>query len=236
MSLQPINISDKTKADLCVFIPDSIIKQRDSGKVSLSYISGSTVIDILNKAFNYLWDFEPLEQWVEPGVPYFNKYSKEVDKWENQAPSAHVKGKLTVYLQDEKGQIQTIVKTAFGSKAIIGKQSEQESIFKSAATDALKKAASHLGIGLQLYRNEEDSEFFYDLCTDNYESDEWSDETIALNEDNLSRISEAKDQYDEVEFNTLLNEAAGINSIEEVSPSNINAVVEFLDALERVEA
>ena len=48
------------------------------GKEELTYISQNTCIDLLNKAFNYMWSFVIDEQWMEPGVPLVKK---ENPKW-----------------------------------------------------------------------------------------------------------------------------------------------------------
>ncbi len=45
---------------------------------------------------------------------------------------------------------------AMGAKTVIGGASEQESIFKAAATDALKKAATLFGFGLEMMDDEEE--------------------------------------------------------------------------------
>lgn len=168
-----INTPDFIKSKLSAEIPDYVIQERQAGgNQTLSYISGATVIDILNSTFGHLgWDFTILNQWKEQSEPFFQKQTKwfnppadklttndkgEKGAWSEQAPVAWVHGRLTVRLLDDNNQPYTVVKEAFGSKSIIGKQSEQEHIFKSAQTDALKKAASLLGIGAQLYRNEEE--------------------------------------------------------------------------------
>ena len=69
----------------------------------------------------------------------------------------------------------SIKKSASGSQIIIGNDTEQESIFKAAGTDALKKAASLLGIGTELYRDKEEQYIFDNM----YNSlDYWEDEDI----------------------------------------------------------
>lgn len=152
-------------------IPDYVIQQRDAGRgQKLDYISGSTVIDMLNTTFGMLgWSAEYPQFWVTESVPFFNKYSKSKEKtthngvegaWEEQGPVAWAKCRLTVLVEKEDGTLHQVVKEAFGSKSIIGKQSEQEHIYKSAQTDALKKAASLLGIGAELYREEEEQTYF----------------------------------------------------------------------------
>lgn len=165
-----IQAPDFVVAKIAAPLPEYVIQEREAGKgQTLSYISGATVIDILNSTFGHLgWDFQILRQWKEESIPFFNKWAKEKTAthngaqgaWENQAPVAWVHGRLVVTLKTEDGQYHTVTKEAFGSKSIIGKQSEQEHIFKSAQTDALKKAASLLGIGAELYRGEEEQQYY----------------------------------------------------------------------------
>lgn len=167
----PETISRKISAP----IPEYVIQERAAGgNQKLSYLSGATVIDMLNSTFGHLgWSSEILEQWKEKSEPYFDSYAKVPDSekvtnpangkkgiWVEQAPVVFVKVRLSVYLTREDGSTHTIIKEAFGSKAVIGKQSEQDSTYKSAQTDALKKAASLLGIGTELYRGENEQAYF----------------------------------------------------------------------------
>lgn len=172
MKLKTIQVPDKIVSKISAPLPEYVIQERDAGRgQTLSYISGATVIDILNTTFGHLgWSFDIIKEWKEESTPFFNKYSKDTANkvkhngqdgaWENQGPVAWVHGKLTVYVEREDGTFHTISKEAFGSKSVIGKQSEQEHIFKSAQTDALKKAASLLGIGAELYRGEEEQAYY----------------------------------------------------------------------------
>ena len=184
MSMEGLSISKKIKNKIIAPVPDDLIMQREGGgKTVLSYLSGSTITDMLNDTFGYMWTWKVKDQWIQESQPAVNKYingkfERDSSKWtiEPQAPVAHVLGTLTVYLKDEDtNQTFEISKDGFGSKSIIGKQSEQESIFKAAGTDALKKAASLFGIGLELYRNDNEKAYFYEI---NYE-DPWTDELIA---------------------------------------------------------
>lgn len=129
------------------------IKERTVGKTTLSYIGGQTVIRLLNKAFNYQWSFEVVTEEVVKSMPKHNKWAKNGQaEWEEQPPVAKVLGRLTVPGLGVKEQ--------YGSKILIGGASEQESAFKSAGTDALKKCASLFGIGLELYGEDEGMDTF----------------------------------------------------------------------------
>jgi len=139
---------DQAKAVVGEKLNPSWIKQRKVGSTTLSYIGGQTVIRLLNKAFNYQWSFEIISEEIVPSQPKVNKYAKAgQDPLEPQPPVVKVWGRLTV-----PG---LAVKEQYGSKVLIGGASEQESAFKSASTDALKKCASLFGIGLELYGEDE---------------------------------------------------------------------------------
>lgn len=109
----------------------SQIKQREGnfGK-RLDYIEGHCVIARLNEAFEAEWSFSILEHWI----------LKETDE-------ALVVGQL---------RAGNVVKTQFGSSRIARARESGEPIsladeYKAAATDAIKKCASLLGVGLHLY-------------------------------------------------------------------------------------
>lgn len=178
MKLKTINTPIEVSKKLSRHIPEYVIQEREAGRGTvLSYVSGVTVTDILNNTFGPLgWTFETVSEWVQESIPFFDTYAKVPDAekvshpsngkkgaWVNQAPVAWVKGRLIVYVEKEDGSLISVVKEAYGSKSIIGKQSEQEHIFKSAQTDALKKAASLLGIGAQLYRSTEEEQKYFEV-------------------------------------------------------------------------
>lgn len=148
----------KAKQTLQAKLDPSWIKQRQQGGTTLSYIGGHTVINLLNKAFNYQWSFEIVSEEVQESLPkpvwegWGKNRKPKLDAqgnqvYEAQPPVAKIKGRLTVPGLGVKEQ--------YGSKVIIGGATEQESSFKAASTDALKKCASLFGIGNELYGDEE---------------------------------------------------------------------------------
>ena len=222
-----IKFPEKAKQVVIRPIPDQLIKQRPGGGgKSLSYLSGSTVIDLLNEAFGYLWSWEQTEQWVQKSEPKFNpKYDKEPVP---QGPVAHVKGRLTVHLPQEDGSMINITKTGYGSKAVMGTQMDQESIFKAAGTDALKKAASLFGIGLELYRDEDEQLFFDEI---NHE-DPWTDEMLEQYEKERMFIKNFMEEHEltmeDMEYYFEAFSDGMFNSIDFIVPDNIEAFVKFL--------
>ena len=111
------------------------IKQRDgSFGQTLNYVSGYTVIERLNQAFESLWSFE-------------------ITSHEIHQDEIVVIGKITA---------EGIVKSQFGSSRITRTRETGEVVslasdLKSAATDALKKCATLLGVGLHLYADKTSS-------------------------------------------------------------------------------
>ena len=82
---------------------------------------------------------------------------------------------------------------ACGSQAITGNQSLQANTgFKGAQTDAMKKAASLLGIGQELYRDEYEKEIFANKY-DEMIPVVWTEEVIAKHKevwDNVLKVAE----------------------------------------------
>ena len=197
--MQPLNLDNKTKLELSAPIDPSLLKTRSMGKEELTYVSQNTVVDLLNKAFNYMWSFVIDEQWMEQGVPVIKK---ENPKWPftdkntdmsqvqidaegkkyvvlEQGPVAWTRGRLRVPFTQEDGTIVWIEKSACGAQAIIGNQAVQSTnAFKGSMSDCLKKCASLFGIALELYRDETEEQHFQTI-RDTYMPDVWTDEVKA---------------------------------------------------------
>lgn len=234
MEMKSIKIDKEIRHKLIQPIPPELIKQREGGgKKMLSYLSGSTVTDMLNDAFGYAWNWEVKRCWIENSIPYFNKYSKSREKttyngiegaWEEQGPVAHVHGTLTIFLQTENGMVE-LKKDGFGSKSILGKQNDQESIYKAAGTDALKKAASLFGIGLELYRDEEEKAYFSSITFE----DPWTDDLKAKYAEQLQYIEDYKAStgVSDADLNVYIEQVTGYPM---VIPETIDYIVEQLVA------
>lgn len=233
--LKKIDISKDIKERIIAPLPQQLIMSRKSGRENLSYISGATVIDMLNNIFGYSWSWEVKKQWIEESQPYFNKYSKSKEKvthggetgaWEAQGPVAHVHGTLTILMKDEHGGATVeIKKDGQGSKAIIGNQSSQDSIYKSAEKDAIKRAASLLGIGQELYRKEEEQIYFNEM---NYE-EPWTDEMQEKYKDEIEYVYSYIENagLDESATAVLIESATGYAEYD-VLPTNIEEVYNYL--------
>ncbi len=123
--------------------PEKYIKERPAkGGGKWKYVSGGYVKKCLNLMFGWDWDFEIVDEQILIE-------SKEVV----------VKGRLTCRTVDDNGNSRQIIKMQYGNKDIISKKTgEPLSIgndMKSAATDALKKCASEIGIAADIYNADE---------------------------------------------------------------------------------
>jgi len=112
------------------FNPEQIKQREGSFGKMLDYIEGHSVIQRLNDAFDSNWSFEIIDHEVL-----------------NDTDEVIVQGKLST---------NGVVKTQFGSTRITRARETGDMIsladdMKAAATDALKKAATLLGVGLHLY-------------------------------------------------------------------------------------
>ena len=223
----------KAKEVIARTLPDQLIKQREGGgKKILSYVSGSTVIDLLNEAFGYLWSWEVTEQFVQTSQPRKKYNSNEL---EAQGPVAHVRGTLSVPIMQPDGSVIMLVKSGFGSKTVLGGQADQEHIFKAAATDALKKAASLFGIGAQLYRDEDEQAFFEAI---NYE-DPWTDDLLVKfkpERDYIKKVMEDNKATAEDIGEIIAEWSKGaLTSIQDLTPDNMADFVAFLRSTQEEE-
>ncbi len=114
------------------FDPAQIRQRQGPFGNRLDYVEGHAVIQRLNDALDGDWSFEVVEHGVL-----------------EQHDEILVLGRLSTG---------TVTKTQFGSSAITRAKETGEVVsladdFKAAATDALKKCATQLGVGLYLYKN-----------------------------------------------------------------------------------
>lgn len=222
-------LSPEAKEVITRAIPHEQIKQRDAGfGKKLSYISGSTVIALLNQAFNYRWSF--IVKDTQLILSAKKKDGKE------QPPYIQVLGQLIL---PDLG----VVKEQYGTKILIGGASEQEGAAKAAATDALKKCATLVGIGLELY---DDSDIPADRPADRPvtppKTPAPTPGAVSLNwdPDDIGRLKELKailDINDNVQLDAYVKEFIGDANAtyKNVTPLNVKKFNKFLqEKAERV--
>jgi Rad52/22 family double-strand break repair protein len=126
--------------------PEKEIRTRTGrGGKAMKYTDGAYVIRTLNEAFGWDWDFvaDCEELLTKNGQPFEIK----------------CRGMLTVRMGGR-----TITKTQYGCQPIEGGEKAPSigDCYKGAATDALKKCASMLGIALDLYDSDYKPEKYAD--------------------------------------------------------------------------
>lgn len=239
MELKTLNVPDSVKIALKSPMPDYIVKEKP-GTSKASYVTGQAVIDKLNATFGYCgWSWEIVDKWIEKSVDkviktrYEGGQKKTLDPplYEPQLPVAHVVGKLTVYFEMPDGTFHTVCKMAPGSQPVTGGQSEQENCFKGAHTDALKKASTMFGIGLELYRDNNEQYFFEDLFYEN----PWTDIEIENHKPDFELIKNFKEIYhlDNDGLNQYINQYSSgtMPTAEYLLPSNITDFVDYLKGI-----
>ena len=113
------------------FLPDQIRQREGKNGATLDYVEGHAIIGRLNEALAGKWSFEILEHRILP-----------------EADEVLVLGRLTA---------EGIIKTQFGSSPLTRHRQSGNPVsigddLKAAATDALKKCATLLGVALDLYQ------------------------------------------------------------------------------------
>ena len=123
---------------------DAQYERPGRGKSTFTYVTGSWVIDQLNNLFGLNWDWKIEHQGVG-----------QTNIW--------VQGSLTVRVRKSSGETYECSKSAYGGaeiKTLTGTNTVMDlgNDMKAASTDALKKAASLLGIAADIYGGEDDSQ------------------------------------------------------------------------------
>lgn len=160
--------------------PKAYIKSRPGkGGGTWNYVSGTYIRKVLNLMFGWNWDFEVMHQEVMHG-------------------EAIVKGRLTCRIGNKQ-----IVKMQFGNKEVMCKKGTDTPLsigndLKAAATDALKKCATELGISSDVYAPNEfrevsvlQEEISIDELSEAYEIGK--DKLSATDATHIKRIIEANE-------------------------------------------
>lgn len=232
--LKKISLDSNIREVLEEEIPQQLIQTRRVANVDLSYVSGNFVIDVLNRAFGYAWSWSIDHHWVQPSeAKKFKDRNTGQETVTTQPPVAHVIGTLTVFMKDSKGDIMKISKSGTGSKSVIGGASEQESIFKSASTDALKKAASLLGIAAQLYRDNREQEYFERTLSDT----PWEPEDVQSLQEQVSWLENCKKEngFDDDYIDQIVASwsSGKYKTIRNLPPYKFNRFVNYLKEAQR---
>ena len=167
-------------AQIAKGVEPQYIKPRTKGGKTYRYVEASYIIELLNKLFGHIWTWEI-------GDPQI-KSTGGKDKNGFEKSFVTVKGRLAVPVLDPNSNGDKYIwisKESFGSHLFAGTDPEVQGYsFKAAATDALKKCASMLGVAKNVYMSEEMFEYLQEEGL----ADEWTDETIATLKDQYNQM------------------------------------------------
>lgn len=185
-----IYLPDEVAEMIAYDIPKKYAEKNYAGNL---YYEVQTVIDYLNATFTpFGWDFEILEDKDVKTVECFKKDGKPYP----QGTFLSIKGRLTVKLIDKDFKVlATSFKEQYGSADYKNGITEQDSTFKVAASDCLKKCAMQFGIGANLKRNNDEQEDYlgYMLPNTEEQAEEYDNED---NENNDADVAfEAIDKW-----------------------------------------
>lgn len=163
MMLYPSFLNAKQLLHILQQTPQNhIYKRKGKGGGEWEYVTGTYIKKVLNYTFGWRWDFEIKEHGKECKLVW-------------------VKGRLTI--RDKKGN-PVVVKEQFGRADIKFKKGTNEMLdygndLKAAATDALKKCASELGIASDIYGKGE----FKEIQAKGYQTQQGGSEGADSNEE-----------------------------------------------------
>lgn len=144
---------------------EAIKKRKGAGGKMYSYVPHGYVNAQLNKAFGFDWDFDTLPLGNGDYHTYFPEEKVTLrGKSYTRPASCVVRVKLTFRIrdpQDIRKVIARIKKTATGEREDAGGMT-MGSLIKAAESDGLKKAASKLGVALDLYWADAEADYLSD--------------------------------------------------------------------------
>ena len=200
--------------------PDIFVEINEGHK----YIPTPIITQKLNDIFGYVWSWEILGQWIEECRSFVNARGEKQNNGESFYAVVH--GRLSYPVVDNSGKITMFYKDAFGCKPVIGKVKIQSSSYKAAASDALKKAASLLGIGRDLKISSRAMEHIY-----KGEQDSFNPNDIAQKEKSNLLVNYIKEVGPEKAKEAILDFCKNTGNYKKfgvIGPSNIDNFFKYL--------
>lgn len=208
-------------------IPANLIQKFEG----FDYVNHFVIIELLNKAFDYSWSWQVVDKGIEEVKNYKTKsYNNASQDPPPKTYYAWVQGRLTVPVI-KNGQVLYITKEAFGGVPCIGAAKLQSQNFKSASSDALKKAASLFGFARNIYM---DAKSYQKILEEEAAIDSWTEQNIeAFKQELLCFQSAAKQLGKDVLQNHIeafCKETSEYTKFGTIGPSNIVSFLNYLSA------
>ena len=206
-------------------VPEALIKYREKGGRRYSYVELPVVTDILNKLFGNLWSWHILES---------NIHDSGITDPKNSITKKYVqvRGLLHVPMQDphDPDKFIWVDREANGVHGLLGGDMEiRGSAFKSASSDALKKAASSLGIARNVYMSDE-LLMYLDSLSAEEEQDVWTERTVAEYQKEYDEMIAFAKSHPDLEYykKTFCDETKNYTEYMQITPSNIRAFLAWI--------
>ena len=187
------------------------------------YINHNVVTDILNKAFCHAWNWEIIDKGIEKTVGFVDKRGNKVQ----EGYYVWILGRLTYPVKDPAtGSISWCYKEQFGGRQVVGNSKVQSQAYKSASSDALKKAASLLGIAPNVYMKKNIYETLEEA-----DVDAWTPEKIQEMQEEIAKMREIKAELGEEKFNAVVKkfctETEDYSKEGCITPSNVGHFIQW---------
>lgn len=195
-------------------IDPSLIRKNYGGE---KYITGYTVVRLLNKITNGAWDFTIDDKWVE----------KCTDK-KGEHDIYHMTITLRCIFDDGMGNRIELKKPGTAGKVLENGAKNASNIYKSLETLCVRKAASYFGIGAELWLNDDEVDYFEQEGIEPI----WTEDLIAAHQsewDALNKIQEECELSDD-EINGLVQEwNDSYDQIDHIQPEDLAKFIQFLE-------
>ena len=191
----------------------SLIRTNYGGE---KYITGYTVVRMLNHLTNGAWSFDVDKVWKESCTD--KKGDHDV---------YHMDVTLHMYFDDGHGNVIDIKKPGTAGKILEAGAKNATNIYKSLLTLALRKAASYAGIGAELWLNEDESGYFEQQDFEPI----WTEELLGKYHTQWEAIDKIQKEYkfddsDMSSFVAMWDE--NLSGLDEIPPERIDAFVSYL--------
>jgi len=160
--------------------PSIIRKDYDKNK----YISGYTVVRLLNELTNGAWSWQIDKTWTQ-----------ETKDAKGTHTIYHMMGTLTLLFDDGNDGVISITKQGVAGKELRNGGKLAENIYKALETLCLRKAASYAGVGAELWLSDAENDYF-----DRDYEPQWTQEAVNKYKaewDELGKIQKACELTDE---------------------------------------
>lgn len=211
-------------------VPEPLIKYRDKGGRRYSYVELPVVTDILNRLFGNLWSWNILENCIhDTGITdQKNGITKRY---------VQVRGLLRVPMQDPNhpDQFIWVEREANGVHALLGGDIEiRSAAFKSASSDALKKAASSLGVARNVYMSDE-LLMTLDSLQAEEDQDIWTEQTIAALKPEYDKMVAFAKAHSDLNYykKIFCDETNNYTEYMQITPSNIKAFLSWVEEFDK---